>query len=69
MLYIESTILNDKTCSIFNSILNRQLKHNNMNNTTIISKLSLQVFLALKKTKSNIMEIIVEMLKLSIPNV
>ncbi|ENA99034.1 hypothetical protein EC2862600_2192 [Escherichia coli 2862600] len=40
-----------------------------MNNTTIISKLSLQVFLALKKTKSNIMEIIVEMLKLSIPNV
>ncbi|BEA30574.1 hypothetical protein VEE45_16510 [Escherichia coli] len=69
MLYIESTILNDKTCSILNSILNRQLKHNNMNNTTIISKLSLQVFLALKKTKSNIMEIIVEMLKLSIPNV
>ena len=69
MLYIESTILNDKTYSILNSILNRQLKHNNMNNTTIISKLSLQVFLALKKTKSNIMEIIVEMLKLSIPNV
>ena len=69
MLYIESTILNDKTCSILNSILNRQLKHNNMNNTTIISKLSLQVFLVLKKTKSNIMEIIVEMLKLSIPNV
>lgn len=69
MLYIESTILNDKTCSILNSILNRQLKHNNMNNTTIISKLSLQVFLALKKTKSNTMEIIVEMLKLSIPNV
>ncbi len=40
-----------------------------MNNATIIRKLSLQIFLALKKTKSNVIEIIVEMLKLSTPNV
>ncbi|BBU50075.1 hypothetical protein MY010_34460 [Escherichia coli] len=69
MLYIESTTLNVKACSILNSILNKQLKHNNMNNATIIRKLSLQIFLALKKTKSNVIEIIVEMLKLSTPNV
>ena len=69
MLYIESTTLNVKACSILNSILNKQLKHNNMNNATIIRKLSLQIFLALKKTKSNVIEIIVEMLKLSTTNV
>lgn len=68
MLYIESTTLNVKACSILNSILNKQLKHNNMNNATIIRKLSLQIFLALKN-KSNVIEIIVEMLKLSTPNV
>lgn len=39
-----------------------------MNNATIIRKLSLQIFLALKN-KSNVIEIIVEMLKLSTPNV